>query len=311
MTSNPMSEASKAGLLKRMYADGADTFAKKVKWVAKHIPTITDPQAYVGWLTREERTSMATRNPTAEEHYDYGKRKLQQAKVELEAKGPKGEALTGKLRLSSLWVAYRLATMAENELHEGMNAKDTLKLIAEAGKVQKQAQQAIEAHLKGSKAKNPGPAQHLANAKDHLTVAKEELANVKNESRPKNKAMLLLSALSSAAMANAEANDAHDTALITKTLALDMQIRKKILDLVPDQTKNPAARSAAEMQHRKAVKKAAMHEAKVAGRAARATKKASGHNYVVCDSHGKAVALTTTLAEARKTVPKGGCIEKI
>lgn len=56
------------GLLARMLADGATTFAKKVKWVAKHIPTVDDPQSFVGWVTASERkashkTTRKTRNP--------------------------------------------------------------------------------------------------------------------------------------------------------------------------------------------------------------------------------------------------------
>lgn len=49
------------GLLARMLADGADTFAKKVKWVAKHIPTVDDPQSFVGWVTASERKRKQTR----------------------------------------------------------------------------------------------------------------------------------------------------------------------------------------------------------------------------------------------------------
>jgi hypothetical protein len=36
-----------------------------------------------------------------------------------------------------------------------------------------------------------------------------------------------------------------------------------------------------------------------------------GHKYMVKNAKGVAVYLTTTLAEARKVVPKGGCIEKL
>ena len=243
MTSNPMSAASKAGLLKRMYADGADTFAKKVKWVAKHIPTITDPQAYVGWLTREERTSMATRNPTYEQHIESGQDDLDHAKQLFEFYE---KAKSKPAKLNKLWDAHRVAICCQLEYES-------------------------------------------ANAMTLSTLSKEAKQEMKEAREIEVKAKSLIENLLSGGSVKAKNPAARSTA--------EMQHRKAV--------------KKAAMQHRKAVKKAAMHEAKVAGRAARAAKKASGHNYVVCDSHGKAVALTTTLAEARKTVPKGGCIEKI
>jgi hypothetical protein len=47
--------SSQTGLLKRMRDDGCDTFAKKVKWVRKHMPHIDDPQSFVGWVVKAER----------------------------------------------------------------------------------------------------------------------------------------------------------------------------------------------------------------------------------------------------------------
>jgi len=41
---------SQEGLRQRMIADGATTFAKKIAWVRKHIPSVTDPQSFVGWI---------------------------------------------------------------------------------------------------------------------------------------------------------------------------------------------------------------------------------------------------------------------
>ena len=41
---------SQEGLRQRMIADGATTFAKKVAWVRKHIPSVDDPQSFVGWI---------------------------------------------------------------------------------------------------------------------------------------------------------------------------------------------------------------------------------------------------------------------
>jgi hypothetical protein len=52
------------GLLGRMHADGADTFAKKVKWVKKHMPQIDRPRTFVGWVTKGER-GRVVRNPTS------------------------------------------------------------------------------------------------------------------------------------------------------------------------------------------------------------------------------------------------------
>jgi hypothetical protein len=54
------------GLLARMKADGADTFAKKVKWVKKHMPNIDRPRTFVGWVTKGERGRVVyQRNPKA------------------------------------------------------------------------------------------------------------------------------------------------------------------------------------------------------------------------------------------------------
>lgn len=54
------------GLLKRMKADGADTFAKKVAWVKKHIPSVDRPRTFVGWVTKGERGRVVIkRNPEA------------------------------------------------------------------------------------------------------------------------------------------------------------------------------------------------------------------------------------------------------
>jgi hypothetical protein len=44
-----------------MLSDGADTFAKKVRWVKKHIPFIERPEGFVAWATRGEQRPR--RNP--------------------------------------------------------------------------------------------------------------------------------------------------------------------------------------------------------------------------------------------------------
>lgn len=59
---NPTFQASnKRGLVQRMLSDGADTFAKKVRWVKKHIPFIERPEGFVAWATRGEKRPR--RNP--------------------------------------------------------------------------------------------------------------------------------------------------------------------------------------------------------------------------------------------------------
>lgn len=53
------------GLLARMKADGADTFAKKIKWVKTHMPNIDRPRTFVGWVTKGERGRVVLkRNPS-------------------------------------------------------------------------------------------------------------------------------------------------------------------------------------------------------------------------------------------------------
>lgn len=52
------------GLLARMKADGADTFAKKVVWVKKHIPSIDRPRTFVGWVTKGERGRVVYQRPS-------------------------------------------------------------------------------------------------------------------------------------------------------------------------------------------------------------------------------------------------------
>lgn len=222
MTSNPMSEASKVGLLKRMHADKADTFAKKVKWVSKHIPTITDPQAYVGWLTREERSKMTTRK------------------------------------------------------------------------------------------RNPEAGTHLKYAKNDLEGAKEELKSLKDESDPKYRMRILLSAYATACSAISEADHADDPLTAAKGVTLRNQIQTKILAMVPAKAKNPEGATRKITKTGSAREEARFRAERKRLASYRMTpKRTSDHNYVVCDQHGVAIALTTTLAEARKIAPKGGCVQKI
>jgi hypothetical protein len=53
-TRNPFSPAVREGLLRRMEADGVDTFAEKVRWVRKHMPNIDNASAFVGALVAGE-----------------------------------------------------------------------------------------------------------------------------------------------------------------------------------------------------------------------------------------------------------------
>jgi hypothetical protein len=220
MTSNPMSEASKAGLLKRMHADKADTFVKKVKWVSKHIPTITDPQAYVGWLTREERSKMATRNPSPEKHLEY--------------------ALT------------------------------------------------------------------------LLTEAEDDLTKSKADKTPRRKLLGFLSAYDSACAGLAEAADSGDRMAISRTRAMREKVKKEIVALFDDKAKNPEGATRKITKTGSAREEARFRAERKRLASYRMTPKRTGdHNYVVCDQHGVAIALTTTLTEARKIAPKGGCVEKL
>jgi len=53
---NPgLTPEGKKHLIATMHAAGADTFKKKVAFVRRHIPTITDPQAFVGYVMAGER----------------------------------------------------------------------------------------------------------------------------------------------------------------------------------------------------------------------------------------------------------------
>lgn len=60
MNNPAFSAKSKKGLVRRMVQDGANTFAKKVAWVKKHIPFIESPEGFVAWAVAGERRK---RNP--------------------------------------------------------------------------------------------------------------------------------------------------------------------------------------------------------------------------------------------------------
>lgn len=76
---NPFVPAVREGLLERMEADGADTFAKKVKWVSKHMPNIDDANSFVAVLVRgepkkgkknpEEILNLKAKNPSRAHYY--------------------------------------------------------------------------------------------------------------------------------------------------------------------------------------------------------------------------------------------------
>lgn len=50
LKANPFSPAARSGLLRRMRADGALSFARKVDWVHTHMPHIADANAFVAAL---------------------------------------------------------------------------------------------------------------------------------------------------------------------------------------------------------------------------------------------------------------------
>lgn len=53
---NPgLTPAGKKHLIQTMHKAGADTFRKKVAYVRRHIPNVTDPQAFVGYVMAGER----------------------------------------------------------------------------------------------------------------------------------------------------------------------------------------------------------------------------------------------------------------
>jgi hypothetical protein len=78
---------SQEGLRQRMIADGATTFAKKVAWVRKHIPSVTDPQSFVGWsVASESKQPRQKRQNPSEELYHGSPEDLGQT-LTVEAKG--------------------------------------------------------------------------------------------------------------------------------------------------------------------------------------------------------------------------------
>jgi len=112
-------EHSREGLLARMLDDGADTFAKKVRWVQRHIPTVDDPQSFVGWVVAGERR----RNPSTEYHTARGEAELLLA----EDRYRKAQNLRRRGDVSGshdqLIHAHRMAALAEADLLDGGSPK--------------------------------------------------------------------------------------------------------------------------------------------------------------------------------------------
>ena len=53
---NPgLTKAGKRHLIQTMHKAGADTFTKKMRYVRKHMPHITDPAAFVGYVMQGEK----------------------------------------------------------------------------------------------------------------------------------------------------------------------------------------------------------------------------------------------------------------
>jgi hypothetical protein len=110
------------GLLARMLADGADTFAKKVKWVKRHMPNIDRPRTFVGWVTKGER-GRVVRNPTPAYHRTRGDAEL----VLAEDSYRKAQTLRRRGDASgshdALIHAHRMAALAEADLLDGASPK--------------------------------------------------------------------------------------------------------------------------------------------------------------------------------------------
>jgi hypothetical protein len=110
------------GLLARMLADGADTFAKKVKWVKRHMPNIDRPRTFVGWVTKGERGRMV-RNPSPAYHRTRGDAEL----VLAEDSYRKAQTLRRRGNASgshdALIHAHRMAALAEADLLDGASPK--------------------------------------------------------------------------------------------------------------------------------------------------------------------------------------------
>ena len=112
------------GLLTRMKADGADTFAKKVAWVKKHMPSIDRPRTFVGWVTKGERGRVVlSRNPTPAYHRTRGDAEL----VLAEDSYRKAQALRRRGDASgshdALIHAHRMAALAEADLLDGASPR--------------------------------------------------------------------------------------------------------------------------------------------------------------------------------------------
>ena len=110
------------GLLARMLADGADTFAKKVKWVKRHMPNIDQPRTFVGWVTKGER-GRVMRNPSPAYHRTRGDAEL----VLAEDSYRKAQTLRRRGDASgshdALIHAHRMAALAEADLLDGASPK--------------------------------------------------------------------------------------------------------------------------------------------------------------------------------------------
>lgn len=112
------------GLLARMLADGADTFAKKVAWVKRHIPSIDRPRTFVGWVTKGERGRVVyQRNPTPAYHRSRGEAEL----VLAEDAYRKASAMRRRGNASgshdALIHAHRMAALAESDLLDGASPR--------------------------------------------------------------------------------------------------------------------------------------------------------------------------------------------
>ena len=378
---NPTFQASnKRGLVQRMLSDGADTFAKKVRWVKKHIPFIERPEGFVAWATRGEKRPR--RNPVrlkgGEETLAFARavadayaaaplydqeaipsyealaksieKTFKQLQSKVDVRFVEGQPYsnekemadavkkTGILYISTDFNEHPFFTPEQNlkfrAVHDWYTHIATGSEFSQRGEIKAYNNQAKVtpraalpalftevvgqamyatvhgdfpeqkvAILKGfdyynvgegpaapkkasmktpakkapKKSRNPTAATHVKRGAEHLEAAEELFFSGSKSARGPAANMRradMIAALEHAAMGKQDLMDGGDKARVIEANGIIEAVSER-LQLAPAR-KNP-----------------------------------KGHNYMVKNAKGVAVYLTTTLAEARKVVPKGGCIEKL
>ena len=137
MARNPFTPASRAALLLRMEQDGCETFADKVRWVKRHIPSITTPAAFVAALV----DGAGVRNPPDPEYsLELGEGAFSQAvgkpdphKDYFLALGERGRPVAVDRSPAAVEVVTKLQVDAGEEEWgdpEGVDASKTIMLLA-------------------------------------------------------------------------------------------------------------------------------------------------------------------------------------